>query len=60
MGTPSNPLSVLSPASMALSNSSALQEQLADETEEARRKRLQLQQQKMALGPAAQSLGLGV
>ena len=33
--------------------------QLKDETDEQRKKRLQLAQQKLALGPAAQSLGLG-
>ncbi len=36
-----------------------LTDQLKDETEEQRKKRLQLQQQRMALGPAAMSLGLG-
>jgi hypothetical protein len=44
---------------MALGGGSNLQQQLRDETDEQRRKRLQLQQQKMALGPASQMLGLG-
>lgn len=49
--TPSDPLS---PASQDLGL------QLKDETDEQRKKRLLLQQQKMALGPAAMSLGLGI
>jgi len=37
----------------------SLGQQVKDETEEQRKKRLQLAQQRLALGPAAQSLGLG-
>lgn len=37
----------------------ALSQQVKDESEEERRRRLQLSQQKLALGPAGQSLGLG-
>jgi hypothetical protein len=59
MPNPSSPLSV-SPASSALSLGSALPQQLADETDEQRRKRLQMQQTRMAMGPASQLLGLGV
>jgi hypothetical protein len=58
MPTPSNPLS-FSSADSALNLGGGLRGQLQDETEEQRRKRLQLQQQKMALGPALQVLGLG-
>lgn len=58
MPTPSSPMSTPSAASDLLSGN--LQGQLADETEEQRRKRLLLQQQRMAMGPAAQTLGLGV
>ena len=36
-----------------------LGQQLKDETAEERKKRLMLQQQRLALGPAGQSLGLG-
>ena len=36
-----------------------LSDQVKDESEDERKKRLQLAQQKLALGPAAQSLGLG-
>lgn len=36
-----------------------LSQQVKDETDEQRKKRLQLAQQKLALGPAAQTLGLG-
>lgn len=58
MPTPSNPLSA-SPAASALNLGSALPQQLADETDEQRRRRLQMQQQRMAMGPASQLLGLG-
>jgi hypothetical protein len=58
MPTPSNPLSV-TPAASALNLGSVLPQQLADESEEQRKRRLQLQQQRMALGPAGQVLGLG-
>jgi hypothetical protein len=37
----------------------SLSQQLQNESAEERKKRLQLAQQKLALGPAAQSLGLG-
>ncbi len=37
----------------------ALSRQVEDETAEERRRRLQLQQQRLALGPAGLSLGLG-
>jgi hypothetical protein len=60
MPVPSNPLSV-SPAASALNlGSGTLPQQLQDETEEQRRKRLQMQQTRMAMGPASQVLGLGV
>ena len=36
-----------------------LSDQMKEETDEERKKRLQLEQQRLALGPAAQSLGLG-
>jgi hypothetical protein len=36
-----------------------LSQQVKDETDDERKKRLMLAQQKLALGPAAQSLGLG-
>jgi hypothetical protein len=36
-----------------------LSQQVKDETDDERRRRLALAQQKLALGPAAQSLGLG-
>jgi hypothetical protein len=57
MATPSSFLP--SPAGQALGLGNSLSQQLADETEEQRKKRLQLQQQQMALGPAAMTLGLG-
>ena len=57
MPTPSSPMSSLSAQDLLGGN---LPQQLADETEEQRRKRLQLQQQRMAMGPAAQTLGMGV
>lgn len=53
MATPSNPLSVADTLG-------GLPDQLKDETDEQRRKRLLLQQQRMALGPASMSLGIGV
>ncbi len=37
----------------------SLGQQLKDETDEERKRRLQLLQQRLALGPAGQSLGLG-
>jgi hypothetical protein len=36
-----------------------LQQQVKDETEEEKKRRLQLAQQRQALGPAGMSLGLG-
>lgn len=36
-----------------------LQAQLKDETDEQRKKRLQMAQTRLAMGPAAQTLGLG-
>ena len=37
----------------------ALSQQLEDETAEERKRRLQMQQQRLAIGPAGQMLGLG-
>ncbi len=59
MATPSNLSAGLSPSSTDLGLGGDLSGQLKDETEEQRKKRLQLQQQRMALGPASMSLGLG-
>ncbi len=49
----------MSQSAMDLGLGNDLQNQLKDETDEQRKKRLLLQQQRLALGPAAQSLGLG-
>ncbi len=54
-GVPASP----SAMDLGLNPGGALQDQLKDETDEQRKKRLMLQQQRLALGPAAQSLGLG-
>jgi hypothetical protein len=48
----------LSPAASSLGLGEALSSQVADETEEERKKRLTRQQQLSLLGPAAMSLGL--
>jgi hypothetical protein len=50
----------LSPAGSALGlGGDALSQQVQDETAEERKRRLALAQQRQALGPAGQSLGLG-
>jgi len=55
-----NSAGTLSPASVDLGlGGNSLTQQVKDETEEQRKKRLQLEQSKLALGPAAMSLGLG-
>ena len=55
------PLSPLSPMGQALNLNAPLQKQVADETEEQRRLRLQqMQQQRAVESPAASLLGLGV
>lgn len=59
MATMPNPGLGLSSASMDLGLGDNLQQQLKDETDEQRKKRLLMQQQRMALGPASMSLGLG-
>lgn len=53
------PLSPLSPMGQALNLNAPLQKQVADETEEQKRLRLQQMQQQRALGPVAQLAGLG-
>jgi hypothetical protein len=57
-------MATLSPMGQALGlnlgNSEPLQQQVKNETAEERKKRLILQQQKLAVGPAAMSLGLGI
>ena len=50
---------LLSPAAVDLGMGGDLGQQLKDETEAQRKKRLLLDRQRLALGPAAQSLGLG-
>ena len=50
---------VSAPASALGLGGDSLGQQVKDETAEERKKRLQLQQQRLALGPAGQSLGLG-
>jgi hypothetical protein len=53
---PDNPFGF---AALDLGLGDPLSAQVKDETEEQRKKRLLLQQQRTALGPAAMSLGLG-
>jgi hypothetical protein len=47
------------PAGQALGMGDPLAQQVKDETDEERRRRLQLAQQRQALGPAGMALGLG-
>jgi hypothetical protein len=49
----------VSAAGSALNLGGSLAQQVKDETDEQRKKRLQLAQQQQALGPAGMSLGLG-
>jgi hypothetical protein len=49
----------MNPASQLLGLNDPLQKQVTDETEEQRKKRLQLAQVRQAVGPASMALGLG-
>lgn len=49
----------LSPAGASLGLGDALSQQVSDENEEARKKRLAREQELKLLGPAAMALGLG-
>lgn len=60
MPSPMSPmLPGLSPAATDLGLGSMLKEQVANETDEQRRKRMQMQQQRMQMGSASNMLGLG-